>query len=354
MSESSLVPPATLRETLVRLAPGTELRDGLERIQRGRTGALIVLGDDPAVIDVCDGGISFDVPFAPTLLRELSKMDGAVVLSTDCTRIIKANVQLVPSPSYPTGESGTRHRSAERTALQTGRPVIAVSASMNTITLYVEGQRYVLVEPAAIMTRANQQLGTMERYRTRLDLANQRLFVAEMNNYATVSDVISVMQRELLLKRAGQDLDRDVLELGTDARQLALQLTELRGDNDTQINLLVRDYLVCPGVPSAEDVAEVTAALDRLPDSQLLTPAPIARALNLPGTEETLVREIVPRGYRALARVPRVQEFLMDHLIEAFGDLNGLLEASVEEIAEADNVSSLWARHVHEGLQRLS
>ena len=36
--------PPTLRETIGRLAPGTALRDGLERILRGRTGALIVLG----------------------------------------------------------------------------------------------------------------------------------------------------------------------------------------------------------------------------------------------------------------------------------------------------------------------
>ncbi|MHA2789833.1 DNA integrity scanning diadenylate cyclase DisA [Corynebacterium sp. S7] len=345
---------ATLRGTLIQLAPGTHLRDGLERIQRGKTGALIVLGNEDAVTEICDGGITFDSPFSPTLMRELSKMDGAVILSTDCTRIVRANVQLVPSPSYPTVESGTRHRSAERTALQTGSPVISVSASMGTITLYVEGERHVLEEPEVIMTRANQQLATMERYRSRLDLANQRLFVAEMNNYAVVSDVINVLQRELLLKRAGQDLDRDVIELGTDARQLRLQLTELRGDNDTQIELLLRDYLVTPGVPRGEEVAEAAAALDRLPDSEVMSAGTIARILNLPGTEESLLREIRPRGYRALSRIPRVQEFLMHRLVEAFGDLNGLMEASVDELGQAENISPLWARHVHDGLKRLS
>ncbi|HET7666700.1 MAG TPA: DNA integrity scanning diadenylate cyclase DisA, partial [Mycobacterium sp.] len=114
----------TLRETIARLAPGTALRDGLERILRGRTGALIVIGYDDSVEAICDGGFELDIRYAPTRLRELSKMDGAVVLSSDGGRIVRANVQLVPDPSIPTEESGTRHRSAERTAIQTGYPVI--------------------------------------------------------------------------------------------------------------------------------------------------------------------------------------------------------------------------------------
>ena len=79
----------TLREVVARLAPGTGLRDGLERILRGRTGALIVLGHDDHVEAICDGGFSLDVRYAPTRLRELCKMDGAVVLSTDGSRILR-------------------------------------------------------------------------------------------------------------------------------------------------------------------------------------------------------------------------------------------------------------------------
>ncbi len=354
MTPATTPVPATLRETLQHLAPGTELRDGLDRIVRGRTGALIVIGDGPEVIDLCDGGIEFDVPFAPTRLRELCKMDGAVILSNDATRIRRANVQVVPSPTYPTSESGTRHRSAERTAQQTGRPVIAVSQSMNVITLYVEGNRYVLESPATILQRANQALGTLERYRTRLDHANQRLFVSEVNNYATVADVVAVMQRELLVKRVGMELDQNVLELGTDGRQLNLQLSELRGDNDREIDLLIRDYLVAEGPPSDEDVREATEALDALADADLLKPANVARILGLPATEESLTQWIVPRGYRVLSRVPRVQMFLKHKIIAALGDVQALLSASEEDLAGIENVGSLWARHVHEGLTRLT
>ncbi|HZK32593.1 MAG TPA: DNA integrity scanning diadenylate cyclase DisA, partial [Corynebacterium sp.] len=322
-------------------------------IQRGRTGAIIVIGDDEEVTGICDGGIEFDVTFAPTRLRELCKMDGAVILSGDATRIRRANVQLMPSPSYPTQESGTRHRSAERAALQTGRPVVAVSQSMNIITLYVDGVRHVLEEPAAILARANQAIATMERYRTRLDKANQRLFASELGGYATVHAVTSVLEREVMLKRVGVELDRDVLELGTDGRQLHLQLTELRGDNDREIDLLLRDYLVAEGPPEKEAVAEALTALDRLADSDLLKPSNISRILGLPTTEEALAEWIVPRGYRMLARIPRVQPFLMDKIVAAFGDARHLLQASEEQLREVEPVGPLWAQHIHEGLRGL-
>lgn len=344
----------TMRDTLERLSPGTPLRDGLERIQRGRGGGLIVLGDGPEVSELCDGGVAFDIPFSPTMLRELSKMDGAVILSADAERITRANVQLVPSPQFPTAESGTRHRAAERTALQTGVPVVSVSASMNTLTLYADGQRHRLEEPAVLMTRANQALSTVERYRQRLDMANQRLFIAEMNDYATVGDVLGVLQRQMMLERAAKDLDLTIVELGTEARQLTLQLAELEGANDTDIEMLVRDYVTASGAPGDEQVAEVLAALDALPDVDLLSTAALARQLGLPASEENLMQSLTPRGYRALSRVPRVQRFLMDHIVNAFGELPAILAATPEELAEADHVSALWARHISEGLRRIS
>lgn len=343
-----------MRATLERISPGTPLRDGLERIQRGRGGGLIVLGDGPEVTELCDGGICFDVPFSPSILRELAKMDGAVILSADGKRITRANVQLVPSPQYATVETGTRHRAAERTALQTGVPVVSVSASMNTLTLYAHGRRHRLEEPAVLMTRANQTLSTVERYRQRLDIANQRLFVAEMNDYATVADMLGVLQRQMMLERAAKDLDMTIVELGADARQLTLQLAELEGSNATDIEMLVRDYIAAHGAPSDAQVEAGLASLEALPDADLLSTAALARQLGLPATEENLMQELTPRGYRALSRVPRVQKFLMDHIVGAFGKLPAILAASPEELAEAEHVSPLWARHIAEGLRRIS
>lgn len=343
----------TLRETLQRLAPGTPLRDGLDRIVRGHTGALIVIGDDENVTAICDGGFEFDVPFAATRLRELCKMDGAVVLSADLERIRRANVQMLPSPTWPTQESGTRHRSAERTALHTGVPVIAVSESQNTITLYVEGTAHLLEQPATLLNRANQALGTMERYRDRLDQVNHRLHLAELHRYATVNDVVSVIQREEMLRRVGEGIDGDVLELGKDAKQIQIQLTELRGENDRERGLMIADYLVTDGIPGDEAIGEALAAIADLDDKALMKPANIALVLGLPPTDEALDEPITPRGYRTLSRVPRVQKFLMDKLVAAFGSLDALVSASVEDLSAVEGVGSLWARHITDGLSRL-
>lgn len=343
-----------MRETLQRLAPGTELRDGLERIKRGNTGALIVLGDGPEVAEVCDGGIEFDVPFTPTLLRELSKMDGAVILSDDATRITRANVQLMPSPTFPTSETGTRHRAAERTALHTGVPVVSVSASMNIVTVYADGKRHVIEEPVVMMTRARQAIATVEQYRSRVDKANQRLSVAEINRYATVEDVLHLLQRQLLLQRAARDVDDQILELGTDARQLRLQLSELRGTIQHDISMLVCDYLVADGAPSNSLIDDTLTSLDLLPDPELLNTSALASTLGLPATEENLMEAVTPRGYRALTRIPRVQKFLIDHIVAEFGDLDAIRAADAEQLAQAENVSPLWARHIVEGLRRFA
>lgn len=352
---TDILPDAhTMRDTLQRLAPGTPLRDGLDRIVRGHTGALIVLGDEENVTSICDGGFEFDVTFAATRLRELCKMDGAVVLSSDGERIKRANVQLIPSPSWPTQESGTRHRSAERTALQTGVPVIAVSESQNTITLYVEGKSHILEEPSTLLNRANQALGTMERYRDRLDQVNTRLHMAELHNYATVIDVVSVIQREEMLRRVGETIDTNVLELGREAKQIKIQLTELRGDNDRERGYIIADYLVTDGIPTDEAITEALEAVSGLDDKSLMKPSNIARILGLPPTEEALDEPVVPRGYRTLNRVPRVQKFLMDKLVGEFGNLHALTSASVEEISTVDGVGSLWARHITDGLARLA
>ena len=162
------------RAALAALAPGTALRDGLERILRGNTGALIVLGDGPAVDEVCTGGFELRVAFSATRLRELAKMDGAIVLDGTADYIVRAAVHLVPDPALPTDESGTRHRTAERVARHTGCPVVSVSKSMRIIALYLDGARYVLEGSAAILSRANQALATLERYKLRLDEVSRR------------------------------------------------------------------------------------------------------------------------------------------------------------------------------------
>ncbi|HUX69937.1 MAG TPA: DNA integrity scanning diadenylate cyclase DisA, partial [Cellulomonadaceae bacterium] len=222
MATPPFSPDDLLRTTLAAVAPGGALRDGLERILRGRTGALIVLGHDETVEQICSGGFVLDVEFSSTRLRELAKMDGAIVVDQGVSRILRAAVQLLPDPSIETSESGTRHRTAERVAKQTGYPVISVSQSMRIVALYVGGLRYVLEDSDSILSRANQALATLERYRSRLDEVAGTLSALEIEDLVTVRDVTAVVQRLDMVRRISEEIAGYVIELGSDGRLLSL------------------------------------------------------------------------------------------------------------------------------------
>ena len=338
-----------LRATLSAIAPGTPLRDGLERILRGRTGALIVLGHDRTVESISTGGFSLDVPFTATGLRELAKMDGAIILDKDISRITRAAVHLMPDPTIPSDETGTRHRTADRVARQTGFPVISVSQSMQIIAAYVGETRHVLEDSGQILSRANQALATLERYKLRLDEVSSTLSALEIEDLVTTRDVAVVAQRLEMVTRIASEIEDYVLELGTDGRLLSLQLEELITGVDQERELVVRDYL--PGGRKAKTVEASLQRLASLSPTDLVDPASAARAL---GLSEPLDGAVAPRGYRLLAKVPRLPSAVVDRLVEHFGTLQKLLSAGVDDLQVVDGVGELRARSVREGLSRLA
>ena len=340
-----------LRDTLKAVAPGTELRDGLERILRGRTGALIVFGLDDTVEEMSSGGFDLDVPFSATRMRELSKMDGAVVLDTDLKRIRKAAVQLLPDPSIPTLESGTRHRTAERVARQTGFPVVSVSQSMRTVALYVGEHRHVLEASDTILGRANQALATLERYRARLDEVAGTLSALEIEDLVTVRDVCIVLQRLEMVRRISDEIHEYVIELGSDGRLVALQLDELIGGLSSDLDLVLLDYRAKGDTRSISQIADALASLDA---SRLLDLNNFAAILALPGEGETLDHPVAPGGYRLLSRVPRLPGVVRDRVVKHFGSLPKMLTASVEQLMSIEGVDAQRARSVREGLSRLA
>ena len=342
-----------LRATLAQVAPGTDLRDGLERILRGRTGALVVLGSDRTVDAISTGGFELDVEFSASRLRELAKMDGGVVLSRDGTRILRAATQLLPDSAIETRESGTRHRTAERVAKQTGFPVISVSQSMSIVALYVGDLRHVLEDRTQIQAQANQALRTLERYRTRLDEVTANLSALEIEDLVTVRDLVSVLQRLEMVRRISTEIEQYVVELGIDGRLIGLQLEELTGGVAGERELVIRDYT--SGSPGAPDPGGVIHALSTLDATELLDLGAVARTLGVHVVGDGMDhQQLSPHGYRLLHRIPRLPGAIVDRLVDHFGGLQALLSAGLEELMEVDGVGEARARAVREGLSRLA
>ena len=341
-----------LRSSLAAVAPGTALRDGLERILRGRTGALIVIGHDKQVEKIATGGFPLDIEFSATRLRELCKMDGAVILDRDFTRILRAATQLVPDASIETSESGTRHRTAERVAKQTGFPVISVSQSMHIIALYVGDRRFVLDDSGDILARANQALATLERYKQRLDEVTGTLSALEIEDLVTVRDVASVLQRLEMVGRIREEIADYVLQLGVDGRLLSLQLEELTAGLSADLTLVLRAYHNEARQGLSFETA--VAGLTELDSTELLDLSSVARAVGFAVSGDALDSSISPIGHRLLSKVPRLPGAILERLVDHFGGLQRLLSATVEELMEVEGVGEGRARAVREGLSRLA
>jgi diadenylate cyclase len=343
--------PDPLRTTLEKVAPGTPLRDGLERILRAETGALVVLGDSTTVELVSNSGFRIDEDFTPQRLSELAKMDGAIVISPDGGKIVRANVHLVPDPSIPTAESGTRHRTAERVARQTGFPVVAVSQSMKIVTLYLDSTKWILEEVPAVLTRANQALQTLERYKQRLNEVSANLLALEVEDLATLRDAITVVQRIEMVRRIAAEVDALVVELGAEGRLLRLQLDELMGGVEQERRMLIRDHVAQRRLRSLETVLN---ELSEMSGPDLLDASMIAKVLGHPSTPEGLDGASSPRGYRLLSRIPRLPPTVVDRIIAAFTRLPKVMAATTEDLLAVEGVGAARAASVKEGLVRLA
>lgn len=340
--------PAKVRQYQERLAPGTGLREGLDRIVHGRTGALVVLGNTKALAPLLTGGFHIDVEFSATALRELAKMDGAIVLNDDLDRIMWAGVHLMPDSSIPTVETGTRHRSADRTARQTGLPCVTVSASMSTIALYYRGLRLAIERPEPLLARANQALQTLERYKARLIEATRHLSSMEVQDSATQRDLVLVVQRHEMLQRLAAEARGYVVSLGTEGRLVSLQLAEAVAGLEELPGLLAQDY----GDYGAEETGLDFAGVASVPQEGLVDMAAVARSIGF--TTYSPDEHLTPRGYRQLAGIHRLPASVAARLIEHFGGLQLLFGASTADLQAVEGVGEARARMIRDGLIRLA
>lgn len=335
-----------LIKSLKVIAPGTVLYEGLENILRARTGALIVIGDSDKVMKVVDGGFNINVDLNPSSLYELAKMDGAIVLSTDTRKIILCNAHLAPDPMIPTTETGTRHKTAERVAIQTGELVIAISQRRNVITLYKDNHRHVLRDIGTILAKANQALQTLGKYKSVLDQALINLSALEFEDLATLTDVGTVVQRTAMVMRISEEIERYVYELGSEGRLVNMQLEELMFDIEAEGLLVLKDYL-----PSLDQLEEVCSELSNWTYEDLLDLNAIVKEMGFLG--QTLDLSITPRGYRILRKIPKLPVPVIDNLVRTFKNLQHILGASIEELDEVEGIGEVRAKSIKEGLRRL-
>src|SRR4051812_2004189 len=302
-----------MTEALAGVAPGRPLREGLDRILQADMGALIVVGDGPDVLEICSGGFLMDAEFTPQRLSELAKMDGAIILAPDATRIARANVHLVPNPNVTTSETGTRHRTAERVARSVDVPVISVSEELSLIAVYRNDRKHVLEPIPRLLARANQGLQTLERYKARLDAVSGSLSALEVEDLVTVRDVVTVLQRAEMVRRIAEEIDGYIVELGEDGRLVNLQLEELMGGVEDDRRLVLKDYLQEAPDWSLDSAMETVGELstEGVVDLKI-----VADVLRLPDEANELDASVQPRGYRLLSKIPRLPDAVIDHLIQ--------------------------------------
>ena len=330
------------------VAPGTPLREGIDNVLRAQTGGLIVLGYNEQIKSIVDGGFHINCAFSPASLYELAKMDGALILNETGSKILIANAQLVPESSIDSIETGMRHRTAERVAKQTGSLVVAISQRRNVITLYQGNLRYTLKDIGVILTKANQAIQTLEKYKAVWNDGITNLGILEFEEVVTMSEVVHVLHSVEMVLRIKNEILSYIHELGTEGRLIRLQLTELLADLEAEAALLIKDYYQ----EKTQDHHQILKKLQELANTQLLEDSDLVKLLGYPG-QTSLEESVTPRGYRITSKISRVPPLIIENLINRFKTLQGVCRATINELDDVEGIGEVRAKKIREGLKRI-
>ena len=339
-----------LNDILKIIAPGTALRAGLDNILKAKTGALIIIGDSKEILDIVDGGFKIDEEYTPARLYELAKMDGAIIISKDLKRILLANTQIIPSSKITTEETGTRHRTAERTAKQTGELVISISQRRNIITVFKGDFRYTIEDTAKIITRANQALQTLQNYKNVFDSKLKILNEYEFNDIVTLDNVITCLQRAEMVMRIAEEVENAIDELGEDGFLVKMQLEELIDNLPTEELLIVKDYIAPNKRTSPEKILEL---IRRNLQDDFTDASTIAKLLGYDIFENYEEVAVYTRGYRILNKIPRMPNTIVTNLVKTFKSFQHILAADVEKLDEVEGIGEIRARTIKQSLHRM-
>ena len=334
--------------TLKMISPGTSLRLGIDHVLKAKTGGLIVIADGDDVMKIVDGGFQINAEYSPAYLYELAKMDGAIVLSGDIKTILYANAQLIPDYSIETSETGTRHRTAERVAKQTGSIVIAISQRRNVITVYQDDKKYVIEDISKIFTKANQALQTLEKYKAVLDQAIISLTALEFKDLVTLYDVILVVQKIEMVMRVTNIIEKYIVELGIEGTLLSMQVDELMGTTKVDQNQILKDYK-----RNDMTLAEFKKKIISLSSEELLDLANIAKMIGYTGFTESMDMPVRPRGYRILNKIHRSPSTIIENLVNYFEDFQDILDATTEDLDDVEGIGEIRAKYIKNGLIKM-
>jgi len=347
--KESKVEEVELFEAIKMVAPGTHLREGLENVLKAKTGALIVVGDSEDVRSMVDGGFAINVDFSPAYLYELCKMDGAIVLSTDSKKILYANTQIMTDPSIHSAETGTRHRTAERVAKSTNQVVISISQRRNIITLYKGYSKYIVQDTNKILTKANQAIQTLEKYKAVLDQAMINLSALEFEDLVTIYDVATVIQRTEMVIKIVHEIDKYIYELGNEGRLVNMQMEELVANVVEDGKYVIKDYNLNLEI----EESNIHKMIRGLSSEELLDLSSISKILGYGSNVNALDISVSPRGYRILNKIPRLPLVVIDNLLKRFASFQKILKASTDQLDDVDGIGEIRARAIKEGLRRL-
>ena len=342
-----------LTDLLKLIAPGTPIRDGLENVLRAKTGALLLITDKEDVIkEIVDGGFYINEEYTSSKLYELAKMDGAIVLSGDLKRILFANAQLIPSRDIETKETGTRHRTAERTAKQTGELVISISQRRNLITIFKGEYRYILEDTNAVLNKANQGIQTLERYKKVFDNILSILNEYEFNDIVTLKNVIDVIQRAEMVTKIADEIRKQIYELGVDGRLVSMQLEELMDGLEREELLIIKDYMVV-AKRKRRTPEKVLDELSKLSHDELNKEGVIAKLLGYEPFDNYDEVGVYTRGYRLLSKIPRMPSNIVENLVASFKSFQHILDANIETLDDVDGIGEIRARTIKQSLRRM-
>lgn len=336
----------TVSEVLQFIAPGTPIREGIDNVLRANTGGLIVVGYNDKVKNIVDGGFQINCSFSPSFLYELAKMDGAIILNDLGNKILFANAQLAPDSDIPCSETGMRHRTAERVAKQTKALVIAISQRRNVITLYQGNFRYALRDIAVILTKANQAIQTLEKYKVVLEQSITNLSILEFEESVTYNDFLLVLHRFEMVLRIKKELLTYLNELGTEGRLIRLQMNEILTELEEEMMLIIKDYSFDREIKAREIIHRLQA----MTNNETIDDLVLLKMIGYQGYVH-LDENKSPRGYRILHKIPRLPAVIIENIITSFGELSKIIYATVEELDDVEGIGEVRAKKIKEGFK---